>query len=132
MLSLRMVCKNLWKKLPKETMKKEYDAKRSRLEEALIRNRHDLLKINLQINQIIEGPGEQRDQFIQLMLENDDIVQDLRLMKGGAYDDRKLDEFGFVPYHFSPISRIHGLNFWTIDIPDKGCGILLIPKEVYH
>ena len=98
-------------------MKKEYDAKRSRLEEALIRNRHDLLKINLQINQIIEGPGEQRDQFIQLMLENDDIVQDLRLMKGGAYDDRKL------PYNFSPISRIHGLNFWTIDIPDKGCGI---------
>ena len=82
MLSLRMVCKNLWEKLPKETMKKEYDAKRSRLEEALIRNRHDLLKINLQINQIIEGPGEQRDQFIQLMLENDDIVQDLRLMKG--------------------------------------------------
>ena len=104
MLSLRMVCKKLWEKLPKETMKKEYDAKRSRLEEALIRNRHDLLKINLQINQIIEGPGEQRDQFIQLMLENDDIVQDLRLMKGGAYDDRKLEEFGFVPYNSSPIS----------------------------
>ena len=132
MLSLRMVCKSLWEKLPKEAMKREYDVKRSKLEEALIRNRRDLLRINLQIDKIIRGPGETRDQFIQLMMENDDIVQTLRLMEGGVYDDSKLEEFGFVPYHFSPISRIHGLNFWTIDVPDRGCGILLIPKEVCH
>ena len=113
-------------------MKREYDVKRSKLEEALIRNRRDLLRINLQIDKIIRGPGETRDQFIQLMMENDDIVQTLRLMEGGVYDDSKLEEFGFVPYHFSPISRIHGLNFWTIDVPDRKCGILLIPKEVCH
>jgi len=69
-----MVCKSLWEKLPKEAMKREYDVKRSKLEEALIRNRRDLLRINLQIDKIIRGPGETRDQFIQLMMENDDIV----------------------------------------------------------
>ena len=41
----------------------------------------------------MQGPSEQRDRFIQLMLDNDDIIQDLRLMKNGNYDDAKLEEF---------------------------------------
>ena len=53
-------------------------------------------------------------------------------MKDGRYDDAKLEEFGFVQYRFSPIRKIAGLNFWTIDIPDRGVGILLIPREVVH
>ena len=93
MLNLRLVCKSLWERIPKEIAKRVYNLKRSKLEEALIRNRRDLLRINMQFNKIMEGQSEQRDQFIQLMLENDDIVQDLRLMKNGNYDDAKLEEF---------------------------------------
>jgi len=133
MLNLRLVCKSLWDRIPKEIAKRVYNSKRTKLEEALVRNRRDLLKINMQFNKIVQGPSEQRDQFIRLMLDNDDIVQDLRLMKNASYDDSKLEQFPeFVQYRLSPMKKIKGLNFWTIDVIDRKVGILLIPRQVIH
>ena len=132
MLNLRLVCKSLWERIPKEIAKRVYNSRRTKLENKLVRNRRDLLRINMQFNKIIQGPSEERDQFIQLMEENDDIIQDLMLTKNGSYDDSKLDQYDFTQYRFSPIKKISGLNFCTIDIPNKGIGILLIPREVVH
>merc|ERR1711888_503483 len=123
MLNLRLVCKSLWDRIPKEIAKRVYNSKRTKLEEALVRNRRDLLKINMQFNKIVQGPSEQRDQFIRLMLDNDDIIQDLRLMKNASYDDSKLEQFPeFVQYRLSPMKKIKGLNFWTIDVIDRRVG----------
>ena len=77
---MRRVCKNINRKIPKEAAKKLFAAKRSRLEEALLLNRQMLLQNNMKFKEIMEGPGEERDRFIELMLENDDICQELRMI----------------------------------------------------
>ena len=131
-LNMRRVCKNINRKIPKEAAKKLFAAKRSRLEEALLLNRQMLLQNNMKFKEIMEGPGEERDRFIELMLENDDICQELRMIKNHQYNEEELEKVGFVQYRYSPIREIRGNNFWSIDIPHLPIGILLIPRKVSH